>query len=167
MPAIRKGDSQTLRQLINHVATHTNAIQALSLNTNMADLIVNHLLLSVLDIETCRDWEIFKSGQDILSTADLIKFLGDKCKALELTQINQPNTAFTTNPRGTQPLGKKVSHSRCRVNIKLQCLQCKEPHKLYKCHNFLKLQPKQRFEFVKQRRLCFNCLQPFSKGHNR
>jgi hypothetical protein len=52
MPAIKKGDTHTLRQLINHVTSHTNAIQILSLNTNMNDLIVNHLLLSVLDIET-------------------------------------------------------------------------------------------------------------------
>jgi methyl coenzyme M reductase beta subunit len=50
MPSVKKGDAQSLRNVVNHVSKHTNAIQAPSLNTNLNDLIVKHL--SVLDSET-------------------------------------------------------------------------------------------------------------------
>jgi hypothetical protein len=52
MPQIKKGDASSLHHLINHVTTHVNALQALSLNAPMQDLILNHLLLSTLDPET-------------------------------------------------------------------------------------------------------------------
>ena len=32
MPQVRKGDTSSLRQLINHVSSHMNGLQALSLN---------------------------------------------------------------------------------------------------------------------------------------
>jgi hypothetical protein len=51
MPQTRRGDTTSLRQLINHVASHSNAIEALTLNASMHTLILNHLL-SVLDSET-------------------------------------------------------------------------------------------------------------------
>ena len=38
-------------------------------------------------------------------------------------------------------------------------------HRLFKCDIFLKLQPRQRANRAKQLGLCFNCLQPFFKGH--
>jgi hypothetical protein len=36
---------------------------------------------------------------------------------------------------------------------------------LFKCDKFLRMQPTQRFNHVKQLNLCFNCLQIYSKNH--
>jgi hypothetical protein len=52
VPQTKKGDAASLRQLINHVTSHSNAIETLTLNTSMHKLILNHLLLSALDSET-------------------------------------------------------------------------------------------------------------------
>jgi len=38
-------------------------------------------------------------------------------------------------------------------------------HTLFYCDKFLKMQEKQRFNYAKQSRLCFNCLQPYTKNH--
>jgi hypothetical protein len=51
LPAAIKSDASSLRQLINHVSSHMNALQALSLNVPIQDLMLNHLLLSALDAE--------------------------------------------------------------------------------------------------------------------
>jgi hypothetical protein len=85
IPQVEGRDSSSLRQLINHVSSHTNALQALNLQATMHDLILNHLLLSVLDAETHNEWEIHSSRvQDLLSTKEIIEFLEDRCKAMEL-----------------------------------------------------------------------------------
>jgi len=38
MPQAKKGDASSMRQLINHVPSHMNALQALSLNVCVQDL---------------------------------------------------------------------------------------------------------------------------------
>ena len=46
LPPVKKGDASSLRQLINHVSSHMNALQALSLNVLVQDLMINHLMLA-------------------------------------------------------------------------------------------------------------------------
>jgi len=54
VPAVKKSDASLLRQLINHVSNHINALKALSLNVPIQDLMLNHVLLSAFDAETTR-----------------------------------------------------------------------------------------------------------------
>jgi hypothetical protein len=63
MPQIKTSDASSLRHLINHVTSHVNALQALSLNAPMQDLILNHLLLSTLDPEMYKEWELRAANQ--------------------------------------------------------------------------------------------------------
>lgn len=110
------------------------------------------------------EWERHTSRQqDIPSTAEVIEFLEDKCKALELLQASQ--STGTTPTRYAQQTGTKVSQSKCNLTTQVQCPSCKEPHRLFRCNNFLRMQPKQCFEFAKQVRGCFNCLQPYTRNH--
>jgi hypothetical protein len=72
----------------------------------------------------------------------------------------------TASTRQTPTFGGKVSKpSYANVVTQTQCTLCNGSHRLFKCDNFLKLQTQQRFNHAKQRRLCFNCLQLFDKGH--
>jgi diphosphomevalonate decarboxylase len=57
MPQAKKGDALSLCQLISHVSCHLNAIQALSLNVPVQDLMLNHLMLASLDKDTHEQWE--------------------------------------------------------------------------------------------------------------
>jgi hypothetical protein len=58
MPPVKQGDASSLRQIINHVSSHINAIQALSLNVPVQDLMLNHLMLATLDNDTHQHWEL-------------------------------------------------------------------------------------------------------------
>jgi len=60
---VRKGDASSLRQLINHVSSHVNALQALSLNVPVQDLMLNHLMLATIDLETQREWELITASR--------------------------------------------------------------------------------------------------------
>jgi len=91
MPQVRKGDASSSRQLINHVSSHMNALQALSLNVPEQDLMLNHLMLATLDPETQREWELIAASHaDTPTTAELVTLLESRCRALELLQTTQP-----------------------------------------------------------------------------
>ena len=116
----------------------------------------------MLDSDTHKEWELQTSAlPDIPATPDVIKFLEDRCKALELLQANQP-TGAGTHQRPT-PTGNKVSQShKCHMTTQGQCPLCKGKHRLYQCSKFIDKLPTQRLECVKQLRACFNCFQPYS-----
>ena len=164
LPSTKRNDATSLRHLINYVSSNLNAIQALQLETSMHDLIMNHLLLSVLDLDTYKEWELQTAAlPDIPSTPDVIKFLEDRCKALELLQANQSTGTSTLRSTST---GNKVSQSpKCHMTTQGQCPLCKGTHRLYQCYKFINKLPTQRRQCVKQLRVCFNCLQLFSKTH--
>jgi hypothetical protein len=89
-PHVIRGNASSLRALINHVSSHINALQALSLNVTMQDLMMNQLIVASLDHQLQQDWEIFTaSSSDIPTLADLITFLENRCRASELFQSNQ------------------------------------------------------------------------------
>jgi len=165
--AVRKSDASLLGQLINHVSSHMNILQALSLDVPIQDLTLNHLLLSSLVAETQREWELITAlREDIPSTLDLITFLESRCRALELLQNTQSVKTVTASPR--QPLtyrGKVSKPSYSNVVTQTQCTLCNGLHRSFKCDKFLKLQPQQRLHYAKQQRLCFNCLKLFDKDH--
>jgi hypothetical protein len=90
MPQMQNGYSASMRQAINHVSRHLNALQALSLNVSIRDLILNYLLLATRDTETQKKFEIFTSSRlEPPTTAELITFLEIQCKAFEFIQHTQ------------------------------------------------------------------------------
>jgi len=165
MPQVRKGDASSLRQLINHVSSHMNVLQALSLNVPVQYLMLNHLMLATLDPETQREWEITTASRTDTPTEELVTFLESRCRALELLQTTQSLKTGTATPRSSHSTGSKVSKpSYSNVATQLQCSLCNGSHRLFKCDRFLKMQVKQRLNHVKQLGLCFNCLQSFTKN---
>ena len=155
-----------MRQLINHVSSHMNALQALSLNVPVQDLMLNHLMLATLYPETQREWELFTASRaDTPTTAELVTFLESRCRALELLQTTQSLKIVPTTARSSQTTGNKVSKSYFNVATQLQCSLCNGSHRLFKCDKFIKMQAKQRLNHAKQSGLCFNCLQPFTRNH--
>jgi len=88
MPHVKKGDTSSLRKLINHVSSHMNALQALQLNVSEQDLILNHLMLATVDTETQREWELHTTISTAEpTTAELITFLELRCQAVERLHI--------------------------------------------------------------------------------
>jgi hypothetical protein len=140
-PQTKKGDATSLRQLIN-------AVKALSLNTSLQTLMLNHILQAALDANTHRVCELHVSSQDnIPSTAQVIAFLKQRCKALKLLQTRQQTTPAATSKHSTpaatgkhtSSLGNKVSQTaRIYVTSKFQCSLCKDSHLLSHCNKLIK-----------------------------
>ena len=166
MPQVKKGDASSLRQLVNHVSSHMNALQALSLNVLVQDLMLNHLMLATLDSETQQEWELITAScADTPTIAESVTFLESRCRALELLQTTQSLKTGTATPQSSQSIGSKVSKPYSNEATHLQYPLCNGSHRLFKCDRLLKMQAKQCLSYAKQLGLCFNCLQPFTKTH--
>jgi hypothetical protein len=100
MLQVKKGDVSSLRQVINHVSSHMNALQALSLNVPVQDSMLNHLMVATLDNETLQQWkQITNTRMDLPTTTDLITSLEARCRTLELIQstVNEGNHCQSTS----------------------------------------------------------------------
>jgi hypothetical protein len=106
----------------------------------------------------------------------VIAFLEQRCKVFELLQTRQQTTtpAATTSKHSTPATTAKHTSSsgnlvsqtaRTYVTSKSQCPLCKDSHLLSHCDKFIKYSPKQRMEFVRTSKLCYNCLRQYSKNH--
>ncbi len=58
--------------------------------------------------------------------------------------LNKQSTAATESTKSTPPPTK--------------CILCEGDHQLYACSQFKSLTPDRRFEFVREKKLCFSCL---------
>jgi hypothetical protein len=67
-----------------------NALQALSLNVPVQDLMLNHLMVATLYNETYQQWEqITATRTELPTTAEFITFLEARCRTLELIHNSQ------------------------------------------------------------------------------
>ena len=122
-------------------------------------------MLATLDTETQQEWEINTTSRtDTPATAELITLLESRCRALELLQATQSLKTTPVTPRSQSTGGKVSKHSYSNVATQLQCPLCNGSHRLFKCDRFLKMQPKQCLSHAKQSKLCFSCLQSFTKN---
>jgi len=97
-----------------------NALQALSLNVPVQDLMLNHLLLAKLDPETQREWEVITSSRaDTPTTAGLVTFLESRCRSLELLQTTKSLKVIPTNSSFSHTSGNKVNNSYSNVATQL------------------------------------------------
>ena len=143
-----------------------NAIQALSLNVPVQDLMLNHLALATLDADT-REWELdTASHADTPTTAELILFLESRCRALELIHSTQSLKVTTAPSRISSSTTKVSKPSYSHVATQEQCPLCKGTHRLVYCAKFKGMSPRQRKDYAQQIRACYNCLRPYSKSHN-
>ena len=74
-----------------------NALQALSLNVPVQDLMLNHLMLATLDPETQREWELITASRaDTPTTSELLTFLESRYTAFDLFQTTHSQKVVPT-----------------------------------------------------------------------
>jgi hypothetical protein len=112
MPQVKKGDATSMRQIINHVSSYMNTLQALILNVPTQDLMVNHLMLATIDPDTQQEWEFnTATHEDTPTTEEFIAFLESRFRDFELLQTTQSLKADTVTPRLSQSDGtRSVKH---------------------------------------------------------
>ena len=147
-----------------------SALEALGRPTNTWDDIIVFLTFSKLSTSLKRDWEMqlgksanpptFKEMSDFLQ-AKVDSFTN--LENAEKTHFAQPYSFSTSSKSHQKPPQNKVknfqvtSEKQQSKQFNAKCSYCGQDHVTYSCVEFLKLDPHQRFDFIKLKRRCFNC----------
>lgn len=146
----------------------TSAVRALKnlKLDNLTDLIILHVALKKLDSDTVRDFEL-SCGSKIPTFDHLVDFITARAKVLERTQPNNSSTSNTRqnsvnnnrNRNHTASPPKYQTYLSTTVDSKCKCICTNVIHQhLFKCLDFNKMSPHDRFKCVKENNACVNCL---------
>lgn len=162
--------ASAIKHLLDTTTSCIKALKNLGINTDSWDVLINYLVVSKLDYESRRQWEIevcHVDFDDLPTWEQLVKFLEMRFRTLEMMD-GVKTTAKSVQSNVTKQVSKQKSfHSTVseekKENNKLVCAYCSSQHLLYQCKQFGSKSPEERSEFVQSKGHCFNCLSP---NHN-
>ncbi|XP_050509020.1 uncharacterized protein LOC126886203 [Diabrotica virgifera virgifera] len=154
LPALQHESHTGLRQLLNGLQKHLNALEVLERPTEHWDDILIYLLASKFDNATRRSWENKINASEIRTLSQLTDFLKDKCRMLQTLETETKQSSNKSNSNFKQREKTKTF----LTNATKQCVFCNNEHNIYHCESFLKLTPSERLNKAKGLRLCINCL---------
>lgn len=166
LPTVSRTNTSTLRNVIDTTRTHLRSLKTLGEPTDNWDTIIIYIITNKLDRVTREDWEKevdYSEEAQQPKLDELMKFLEKRYLMLEISdhrRSGQDNSQTTSNKKD-----KKVAltaTTSIQQNTAKECVCCSGQHSIYRCEQFLKLQPDQRYHEAIRLRLCINCLK---QGH--
>ncbi|XP_030757297.1 uncharacterized protein LOC115883123 [Sitophilus oryzae] len=159
-PSINKGDGAQLRAFLTCIRQHLNSLRALKVPVDEWDILLVYILAKKLDFQTHKAYELERDDTGLPTIAYFLNFLEKRCTALE----NITGAGSSDNERGFKQKAKQSFLGIQGERAKQGCAFCKrENHLISKCFKYKGLTLEEKREFVKNNRLCYNCL---SDGHS-
>ncbi|KAG8173081.1 hypothetical protein JTE90_012653 [Oedothorax gibbosus] len=157
MQQCTREDASQLLSIVDTSKEVIRSLQNLDLPlTGFADSIFVYSIIQKLDPATRSWWERGLEDDRIPTIDELLKFITHHARAIQ----QQSNKIFSKPRQPSVPSsGKPVRVSSFTALIKSQCSYCtSNDHAFFQCSKFKDLTTLQRKTFVKENRLCYNCL---------
>ena len=175
-PQVKANASQQLRQLADDLVCCRETLSAMGafheINNQATLLRIVERLPPFLQNRWKREVRAVRLKQRIPNFNDVVTFVADA--AAEMTDSVYGNLGFPQNSSerhlggvgrrstvaiaGSTSLSTPVSGQNHNVRMEPVCPFCGGCHRLYKCERFKELPVGDRSGFVRERKLCFNCL---------
>ncbi|XP_075157941.1 uncharacterized protein LOC142231207 [Haematobia irritans] len=153
-------NSSQLRNFVDTINANLRAIQSFASKSQISDGILLNLVVSKFDIQTKTQWEEEISNNSHNHSSEpfylpdwdsLTKFLEKKSQTMDIIA----NDRLTkSNSHHRKPVSFVVSESICHL-----CDQGGK-HNPFRCTVFMSLDPLGRYDLIKKKGLCLNCLTP-------
>ncbi|XP_041630638.1 uncharacterized protein [Drosophila kikkawai] len=158
LPTANNLNIAELRKIVDSADECIRGLHAL--NCDSRDVWLIHILLSKLGSEVKQAWaNCSMSSKEDVTIYDLFTFLFAHCDTLESCQdlhALQPS-------RPAQSRRRQVTYHASGSNQPpRECIYCQGQHNIYSCTEFQALDVGSRRTFVRDTKLCFNCL---SRSH--
>lgn len=175
---LNSDDPQALRNLLDIFAENLEALKILEHPVDHWDFILANTLLKKIDNATATRFELQNnnSSDTMPKYKDIFSFLEHHCNALfTLDSCNSKpkfkrNDTIKTTRSSVRPVHASASflgtNNNSNNHFSRNCVLCNNNHALYKCPDFNSKPPNERFQFVKQKNLCVNCLSHIHKTIN-
>lgn len=170
MKPVSGPSASNLEKVIDKFAATVSALKQLKID-NLSEFIFIHLGLKLIDSDTAKGFEMSIRDIDRMPNYDeFIRFLREQVKILYRTSQRSLTKSDNTSLAGSSGGARPAQNGYPRVPRALlttqenattaPCVMCNssEHSQLYSCNSFLKLIPTERFNLVKQKQCCTNCL---------
>lgn len=147
-----------IRSLIDTTKECVRSLDVLSIPTQHWDAVLIYLTFTKLDSTSRELWEQSLADTDIPALSKMYDFLEQRARALSAGSTS--TTTRLQRPHQESKPQRVMMHQVYSTKCKLGC---ESPHPLFKCNLFRNKTPQQRFDILKQHKLCFNCL---AEGHS-
>lgn len=155
-------NSKTLLDVVDTCKEALRNLKTLNFErNNFVDIILIYYLQSKLDQDLRQKWELTIDAKTIPNFDDFIKFLEKQSRGLKNTEVTKDSSKIEQKPIKRAIVNNSVVKSN-NFNSSVNCILCNGNHKLFLCDQFKGLKVQERWKFVKNQRLCSNCLRP---GH--
>lgn len=152
-------NTNPLDSLKHFLITHQNSIQAIRALQikDLSNFILLTLALQNLDPKIAKVFEERHAAQEIPKLDDLLVFVTQQIKTLELTEhttTRATRTAAKSNAFFANAVPATASSSASK------CILCKQSHSLSACTKFLQLKREEKIDLLSKHKRCFNCMGP-------
>ncbi|KAB0794840.1 hypothetical protein PPYR_11679 [Photinus pyralis] len=149
---LKNPSAKEFRALLDTFSESVSSLKVLGFAVEHWDFLLFNNLLQKLDVATRTDFEVEYGAKEMPTFQNLSDFLENKCKALESVQHLPLKVMRKSNNYSSSSFVNTLSTNTC--------LMCKGDHYIPQCPSFLAKPTADRFSFVKNNRLCVNCLRP-------
>ena len=155
MPLLSKPDGVALRKLIDNAAALRGSLLSLGSVEEILNAILIHLVVSKIDSDSRNRYNESQDFKEFPTWCCSI--LSRRCQFLENKTQSHDYVQKATTQHTKSHNSKKAAF--VNTNSAHVCAYCNpSDHNIGSCSSFLLLSPTQRFDAVKQRTLCINCL---------
>jgi hypothetical protein len=157
LPKQNYESGEALRKLHDTVNECMMAIANLNVPTKEWDPIVIHILMKKLSKITILDYEgKISDVRELKTLKSFLSYVEERFMALIAAESN--------NEKNNEQKGDFKKTEKDKKIVPFLCTYCEKSHSIYKCNDFLKLDPAMRLEWVKEKKVCFVCLQQHKQG---
>lgn len=144
---IQRESATSIRTLSDTLARNVTALKALNQPAESWSTLLVHIVGRKLDFASKRAWEMQNATAESPSFDDLQRFLRERAQFLENLQA--------------KPAEEKVKQHRIAKSFIARnehCGNCSKEHIIRTCDALLNKSPSERFNRIKELKLCINCL---------
>lgn len=158
-----------LRNFVDNINANLRALQSFASKTQISEGIILHLIISKLDREIASKWEeeVFNNSKGSTANSlylptwdELSQFLERRCQTYDIIATNNSSS------RNNQPAIRKLTSFVVSGNQSCNLCEQTDHHNPFKCTSFRNLDPIGRYDLVKRKKLCLNCLAPNHVANN-
>ena len=160
-PSLKSSSLSQLKKLIAGVNFSLNSLEQLGRATKQWDDLLVTIIARKFDVETRREWDKKSCTlKEIPTMKDLTDFINVRITILERFE------ASSSRKDVKQEISRSSRHTNhvSQVVNKVNCRLCSmDTHNTHMCQEFKSKSVDERYNIVKEKRLCFNCLGSHSR----
>lgn len=162
IPPLKRESATSLSELVDQFDRHVSILNQLEGMEQHWNSVLVEGLSRRLDSNTLREWENHCDEEQRPTYDELIAFIRKQARTLQSVKLSQVNPTA----QEVKPVQKLKSSTFVISEPSNKCPVCKQGHPIYRCDQFKRLSPKERFNVAKRHKLCINCLNGFHLAKN-